>query len=65
MNFVYENLGHTKEQILHVVIHLDEKVPPHLHCIVIPLVQKFDKQTGTTKYTISKQSYIKDNIITK
>ncbi len=28
MNFVYENLGHTKEQILHVVIHLDEKVPP-------------------------------------
>ena len=61
MNFVYEDLGYTKEQILHAVIHMDEKVP-HLHCIVIPLVQKFDKRTGTTKYTISKRSYIKDNI---
>ena len=25
MNFVYEDLGYTKEQVLHAVIHMDEK----------------------------------------
>ena len=37
MNFVYEDLGYTKEQVLHAVIHMDEKAP-HLHCVVVPLV---------------------------
>ena len=44
MNFVYEELGYTKEQILHAIIHMDEKVP-HLHCVVVPLVKKLDKRT--------------------
>ncbi len=61
MNFIYEDLDYTKEQVLHAVIHMDEKVP-HLHCVVVPLVKKFDKRTGTTKYTISKRSYIKDDV---
>ena len=61
MNFVYEELGYTKEQILHAIIHMDEKVP-HLHCVVVPLVKKFDKRTGTIKYTISKRSYVKDKV---
>jgi len=61
MNFVYEDLGYTKEQVLHAVIHMDEKVP-HLHCVVVPLIRKFDKRTGTTKYTISKRSYIKSDV---
>ena len=61
MNFVYEDLGYTKEQVLHAVIHMDEKVP-HLHCVVVPLVKKFDKRTGTIKYSISKQSYVKDKV---
>ena len=36
MEFVYEDLGYKKNQILHSVIHLDEETP-HLHCIVVPL----------------------------
>ena len=32
MEFVYEDLGYTKEQVLHSVIHLDEKTP---HIIVL------------------------------
>lgn len=40
---------------------MDEKVP-HLHCVVVPLVKKFDKRTGTIKYTISKRSYVKDKV---
>lgn len=61
MDFVYEDLGYKKEQILHSVIHLDEETP-HLHCVVVPLVKKLDKRTNTERYTISKKQYIKDKI---
>lgn len=59
MEFVYEDLGYKKEQILHAIVHLDEETP-HLHCVVIPLIKKFDKRTNTERYTISKKQYIKD-----
>lgn len=59
MEFVYKDLGYTKEQVLHATVHMDEKTP-HLHCVVIPLVKKFDKRTNTEKWTISKKQYIKD-----
>lgn len=59
MKFVYNDLGYKKEQILHAIIHLDEKTP-HIHCVVVPLVKKLDKRTNTEKYTISKKQYIKD-----
>ena len=61
MEFVYNDLGYTKEQILHSVLHLDEKTP-HIHCVVVPLVKKLDKRTNTERYTISKKQYIKDKI---
>ena len=61
MDFVYNDLGYTKDQILHSVIHLDEKTP-HIHCVVVPLVKKFDKRTNTIRYTISKKQYIRDKI---
>ena len=61
MDFVYNDLGYTKEQVLHATIHMDE-LTPHLHCVVIPLVKKLDKRTNTERYTISKKQYIKDNI---
>ena len=58
MQFVYEDLGYTKEQVLHATVHMDEKTP-HLHCVVVPLIKKFDKRTNTLKYTISKKHYMK------
>ena len=61
MEFVYEDLGYTKEQVLHATVHMDEKTP-HVHCVVVPLVKKFDKRTNTERYTISKKQYIKDKI---
>lgn len=61
MNFVYQDLGYKKEQILHATVHMDEKTP-HIHCVVIPLIKKYDKRTNTNRYTISKKQYIKDNI---
>lgn len=59
MEFVYNDLGYTKEQVLHDTVHMDEKTP-HMHCVVVPLIRKFDKRTNTEKYTISKKHYIKD-----
>ncbi len=61
MEFVYQDLGYKKEQILHATVHLDEKTP-HVHCVVIPLIKKYDKRTNTERYTISKKQYIKDKI---
>lgn len=61
MEFVYNDLGYTKEQILHATIHLDEK-SPHIHCVVVPLVKKLDKRTNTERWTISKKQYITDKI---
>ena len=58
MEFVYNDLGYTKEQVLHSVVHMDEKTP-HIHCVVVPLIKKFDKRTNTLKYTISKKHYMK------
>mgnify|MGYP002512412821 CR=1 FL=1 len=60
MEFVYNDLGYKKEQVLHATVHMDEKTP-HLHCVVIPLVKKLDKRTNTERYTISKKQYIRDN----
>ena len=59
MEFVYNDLGYTKSQVLHATIHLDEETP-HLHCVVIPLVKKYDKRTNIERYTISKKQYIRD-----
>lgn len=59
IEFVYNDLGYTKEQILHATLHMDEKTP-HIHCVVVPLIRKFDKRTNTEKWTISKKQYIKD-----
>ena len=61
MEFVYKDLGYKKEQVLHATVHMDEKTP-HIHCVVIPLVNKLDKRSNTLRYTISKKQYIKDKI---
>ncbi len=61
MDFVYNDLGYTKEQVLHATLHLDERTP-HIHCVVVPLVKKLDKRTNTERFTISKKQYIRDNI---
>ena len=61
MEFVYNDLGYAKDQILHSVVHLDE-LTPHIHCVVVPLVKKYDKRTNTERYTIYKKQYIKDKL---
>ena len=52
MEFVYKDLGYKKEQVLHATIH----------CVVVPLIKKYDKRTNNERYTISKKQYIRDKI---
>lgn len=59
MDFVYEDIGYSKNQVLNATIHLDEKTP-HLHCVVVPLIKKYDKRSNKEKWTISKKQYMKD-----
>ncbi len=59
MDFVYEDIGYEKWQVLNATIHLDEKTP-HLHCVVVPLIKKYDKRSDKEKWTISKKHYMKD-----
>ena len=59
MDFVYNDLGYIKEQVIQSVLHLDEKTP-HIHCVVVPLVKKIDKRVNKERYSISKRDYIKD-----
>ena len=59
MEFVYKDLGYTKEQVIQSVLHLNERTP-HIHCVVVPLVKKFDKRVNKERYSISKRDYIKD-----
>ena len=61
MDFVYKDLGYTKEQVLHATVHMDEKTP-HIHCVVVPLIKKYDKRTNTERFTISKKQYIRDKL---
>jgi len=58
LDFVYEDLGYKKEQIIHATLHMDEKTP-HIHLVVVPLVKKFDKRINKERYSISKKAYIK------
>ena len=44
LDFVYKDLGYEKWQILNATIHMDETTP-HMHCVLVPLVKKFDKRT--------------------
>ena len=61
MEFVYKDLGYTKNQVLHATVHMDEKTP-HIHCVVVPLIKKYDKRTNSERYTISKKQYIRDKL---
>lgn len=61
VDFVYKDIGYEKWQVLNATIHMDEKTP-HLHCVVVPLIKKYDKRSNKDKWTISKKYYMKDQL---
>lgn len=58
--FVTDDLGISKDNIIHAVVHMDEKTP-HLHVMAVPLVKKYDKRAKREKTSISLSYYTKDD----
>lgn len=58
LNFVTDQIGIGKENILHAVVHMDEKTP-HLHVVAVPLVEKYDGRKKQDVLAISRKHFIK------
>lgn len=61
MDFVYNDIGYNKSQIISAIIHMDETTP-HLHVVAVPLIKRFDKKSNKERYTLSKKTYIHDKM---
>ena len=61
MDFVYNDIGYNKNQIISAIIHMDETTP-HLHVVAVPLIKRFDKRSNKERYTLSKKAYIHDKM---
>lgn len=58
LDFVTDQIGIGKENILHAVVHMDEKTP-HLHVVAVPLVEKYDGRKKQDVLAISRKYFIK------
>lgn len=58
LDFITDEIGIDKENILHAVVHMDEKTP-HLHVVAVPLVEKYDGRRKKDVLTISRKHFIK------
>ena len=57
LNFVTKDIGIKKENIIHAVVHMDEKTP-HLHVVAVPLIDTYDKRRKQNTLKISRAKYI-------
>lgn len=65
LDFVTNDIGLKKENIIHAIVHMDEKTP-HLHVVAVPLVETYDGRKKENTLKISRAKYIKGgNHLTK
>lgn len=57
LNFVIKDIGIKRENILHAVVHMDEKTP-HLHVVAVPLIETYDKRRKQNTLKISRAKFI-------
>lgn len=57
LEFLTKDLGIGKQNILHAVVHMDEKTP-HLHVIAVPLIRKFNKKQNKDAWSISRRQFL-------
>lgn len=57
LDFVTKDLGIERRNILHAIVHMDEKTP-HLHVVVVPLVKTYNKKQNKDVWSISRRQYI-------
>lgn len=58
IDFVYNDLDYTKNQILHATVHLNEEIPL-IHCVLIPILEKLDNRSNIERCTISQNNILK------
>ena len=58
LKFVTDKIGINKDNVLHAVVHMDEKTP-HLHVVAVPLVEKYDGRKKENVLAISRKHFIK------
>lgn len=57
LDFIKKDVGIREENILHAVVHMDEKTP-HLHIVAVPLVNKYDGRMKKDVWQISRKHFI-------
>ena len=57
LDFVTKDLGIERRNILHAIVHMDEKTP-HLHVVAGPLVKTYNKKQNKDVWSISRRQYI-------
>lgn len=64
LDFVIKDIGIQKENILHAIVHMDEKTP-HLHVVCIPIIRAYDKRVKEQRLSINQTKYIgnRENLI--
>lgn len=58
LDFVTRKIGIEKKNVLHAVVHMDEKTP-HMHVVAVPLVEKYDGRRKENVLAISRKHFIK------
>jgi hypothetical protein len=59
LDFVLNEAGMKKEQVIHAVIHMDEKTP-HFHVVAVPLVQAYDGRMKKEVWQLNRKKFIPD-----
>lgn len=57
LKFVTDKIGISQDNVLHAVVHMDEKTP-HLHVVAVPLVEKYDGRKKENVLAISRKHFI-------
>lgn len=57
IDFITKKIGIEEKNILHAVVHMDEKTP-HLHVVAVPLVEKYDGRRKKDVLAISRKHFI-------
>ncbi|MBM7717690.1 hypothetical protein JOC94_004721, partial [Bacillus thermophilus] len=58
LEFITKGIGIEEKNILHAVVHTDEKTP-HMHVVAVPLVKKYDGRRKQDVLAISRKHFIK------
>ena len=61
LDFVTKDIGIERKNILHAVVHMDEKTP-HLHVVAVPLVKTYNKKQNKDVWSISRRQYINGKV---